>query len=446
MLWVFQVLSKKGLCDQVISRLKNLYRDSITIVVVNNVLGKSFTNHRWSLRQGDIPSMHWFAYGIDPLLDYLDKRLEGILIHSLPLHGPCPAGDPDTLPRLEQRYKVVGYADDMKPAVTSMQEFALVDRASSLFERSSGCKLHRDPASGKCKFLPLGRWRGTLSQEDIPFPYMVLSDHLDMVGVDLRATATQTRKANGDILQSRIKNTIGPWQAGKFMPLTERPWSLNSYALSKLWYKCNCIDLRAMDITAINSKVKAWLYADQFEKPEELVLYRPALLGGLGLHHVQLKAQAMLIRSFLETATNPNFLHSLFHNSLFRYHVLQHRDLPDPGPTPYYSNGFFETIREVHENSPLNVSTMSSREWYLLLVEDKVTMELQPNTDRQQHIKCKAEVANPNNDWDRTWRFARLKGLESEIITFLWRLLHKLLPTQDRIQRIVKKKLPAMPG
>ena len=150
----------------------------------------------------------------------------------------------------------------------------------------------------------------------------------------------------------------------------------------------------------------------------------------------------MLIRSFLETATNPNFLHSLFHNSLFRYHVLQHRDLPDPGPTPYYSNGFFETIREVHENSPLNVSTMSSREWYLLLVEDKVTMELQPNTDRQQPIKCKAEVANPNNDWDRTWRFARLKGLESEIITFLWRLLHKLLPTQDRIQRIVKKKPP----
>ena len=89
--WVFQVLSKKGLCDQVISRLKNLYEDNITIVVVNNVLGKSFTNHRWSLRQGDVPSMHWFAYGIDPLLDYLDKRLKGILIHSLPLHGPSPA-------------------------------------------------------------------------------------------------------------------------------------------------------------------------------------------------------------------------------------------------------------------------------------------------------------------------------------------------------------------
>ena len=36
-----------------------------------------------------------------------------------------------------------------------------------------------------------------------------VSDHLDMVGVELKATITQTRKVNGDILQERIKNTIG---------------------------------------------------------------------------------------------------------------------------------------------------------------------------------------------------------------------------------------------
>ena len=85
--WVFMVLLKKGLSDQVIARLMNLYRNNITIVVVNNVQGKALINHRLSLRQGDVPSMTWFAYGIDPLIHYLNKRLEGILIHSLPLHG-----------------------------------------------------------------------------------------------------------------------------------------------------------------------------------------------------------------------------------------------------------------------------------------------------------------------------------------------------------------------
>ena len=228
--WVFMVLSKKGLSNKVISRLKNLYSDNITIVVVNNVPGKSFINHRLSLRQGDIPSMDWFAYGIDPLITYLEKRLQGILIHSLPVLGPSPAGAPRLLPPLEQKYTVIGYADDLKPAITNMHEFNLVDTASSLFEKSSGCKLHRDPTSGKCKFLPLGRWRGSLTQEDIPCAYMVLSEHLDMLGVELKATHTQTRKVNGDILQLRVQNTVGPWRTGKFMPLTQRPWSLNSYA------------------------------------------------------------------------------------------------------------------------------------------------------------------------------------------------------------------------
>ena len=69
-----------------------------------------------------------------------------------------------------------------------MEEFILVDKAAAKFEAASGCKLHRDSRVGKCKFLPLGRWRGTLQQEDVPCNYMVISDHLDMVGVTLKAT------------------------------------------------------------------------------------------------------------------------------------------------------------------------------------------------------------------------------------------------------------------
>ena len=83
---------------------------------------------------------------------------------------------------------MIGYADDVKPTITSMEEFLLVDKAMALFENASGCKLHRDPANKKCKFLPLARWRGTLEQDDIPCKYMTISDHLEMVGVELRAT------------------------------------------------------------------------------------------------------------------------------------------------------------------------------------------------------------------------------------------------------------------
>ena len=90
------------------------------------------------------------------------------------------------------------------------------------------------------------------------------------------------------------------------MPLTQRPWSINTYCLSKVWYKSNVLDLRVSDISSINSKVRSWLYSDQFEKPEELLVFRPTYMGGLNIYHTKYKALSMLIRSFLETAVNPN--------------------------------------------------------------------------------------------------------------------------------------------
>ena len=83
------------------------------------------------------------AVGVDPLLIYLVKPLSGIPITSLPVLGPTQKdADIVKLPPLQQ--------------------------GSSL---CLGVKVHRDPAAGKVKFLALARWRGTLTQEDIPHQY-----------------------------------------------------------------------------------------------------------------------------------------------------------------------------------------------------------------------------------------------------------------------------------
>ena len=96
-------------------------------------------NTRQSIRQGDKASMEWFTYGIDPILHYLERRLQGIVIHSTPVLGPEEANITPPLPKLEFRYILIAYSDDVKPAITSMAEFLLVDRAMILFEKSSGC-------------------------------------------------------------------------------------------------------------------------------------------------------------------------------------------------------------------------------------------------------------------------------------------------------------------
>ena len=432
--WAYMVLEYKGIHRDVINRLRNLYSDNISVVVVNNVEGKAVKNIRLSLRQGDLPSMHIFAFGIDPLLTYLDKRLQGILIASTPVQGPVQINYPP-LPPQEERYKLISYADDVKPAVTNMDEFTLIDNAIALFERASGCKLHRDPASKKCKFLPLASWKDTLRQEDIPCPYMTLTDALDMVGVELRATWPQTRKANDDAVQSRVIKKTNLWKGGKFMPLSMRGGSINTYCLSTVWFKTHSVDLRVMDITKINKAIKSWLYADMLFKPEEMVMVRPIKYGGLGILDVKYKAMAGLIRSFLETACNPDFRHSLYHELLFRYHVQEDKSIANPGFPPFYSASFFETIKKVYDVSPQKVGKMTEAQWYHLLLEENVTKEIDEEQVKR-FSPCRVEIANMNNDWEESWRRMRLKGLGSELISFLFKVLHQLLPTQERLLRI----------
>ena len=407
----------------------------MSIVVVNNIEGKCIANNRLSLRQGDLPSMFFFSFGIDPLIALLDKKLRGIPVYSLPVSGPVPQESlVSVLPVLEEKFKVISYADDIKPAIVNMDEFDIVNEASALFEAASGCKLHRDPSSNKCKFLPLGKWRNNLKQEDLPptCQYLKLSDCLDMVGVQIYATWTQTRKANGDIVTEKVKNLINSWKSGKFLPLTLRPWSINSFALSKVWFKCGSVDLRICDISAINSAIKSWLYADLLVKPAEAVMCRPASSGGLNVVSVKYKALATLIRTFLETAAIPQFRHNLYHTSLYRYHILEDTGIPYPGFPPYYSEEFFRLIKWVKYDKQMDILSMRTGQWTKVLTENGLT-GIGMN---DQLVPCKAELASPRSDWDTIWRLCRLDGLDSELASFNFKLIHGLLITRKGLLRL----------
>ena len=100
------------------------------------------------------------------------------------------------------------------------------------------------------------------------------------------------------------------------MDLTCRPWSINCFALSKVWFKSHTVDLRSLDILRISSLVKSSLFKDQLEKPQEMMLYRGIQQGGLGLQPVKCKVIASFIRTFIETAANTNYKHSLYHSTL----------------------------------------------------------------------------------------------------------------------------------
>ena len=262
-----------------------------------------------------------------------------------------------------------------------------------------------------------------------------------MVGVQLTASFNHTRQLNGDKVQEKVKNVVGPWKGGKFMPLIERPFSINSFCISKMCFRSSSINLREADFKAMNSQIKSWVFADQLETPEEMILCRSRENGGLGLTHVKWKATAELIRSFLETALIQKFQLNSFHVALFRWNVLLQHDIPHPGNSPYLTEDMFSLIREVKEEGLLNLSHMKSGTWYKVLIENKVTMQTEANGRRALKL-CRVERTNPAVDWPNTWHLANLKGLNPTEKTFLWRMLHNILPTQARLFHLRIRNTP----
>ena len=255
-----------------------------------------------------------------------------------------------------------------------------------------------------------------------------------MIGVKLAANFQKTRQINCDELLLKVKSIIGAWKGGKFMPITERSYAVNTYCLSKVWFKCSSLPLRLGDLSSITATVKSWIYADQLEKPLEIVLFRPRISGGLGLVNVKFKSLSLLVRSFLESSIIARYKHNEYHVTLFQWYVEEKRNIDQPRKSPYYDEKFFELIKEAVKEKGLCVLNFTSGQWYKMLVEKYVTHHCQSSTKKL--IPCKAETELPEADWSTIWTAICQSGLSSDLMAFLWRLIHDLLPSPVRLFKL----------
>ena len=76
---------------------------------------------------------------------------------------------------------------------------------------------------------------------------------------------------------------------------------------------------------------------------------------------------------------------------------------------------------------------MTEKQWYRFLLEHKVTMV--QAEENQELIPYRAELRHPEFELESIWPRIRLPGLGSEISSFLFKVIHDLLPTQERVAR-----------
>ena len=259
-----------------------------------------------------------------------------------------------------------------------------------------------------------------------------------MLGVPLFASFRRTKQNSGEELKEKLRNKTGPWLSKK-MPLIQRSFSVNCYLLPKVWFRCHIVPLRKGDSDNFKKVVNRFLFADQLEKPQDLLKYRSRCKGGLQLHNIDCKAIAMLIKTFLEMSISSKFRTSLYFNALYEFYVLDNTAISPPRCPPFYNQQFFDIIKSAREEN--QIVEWSSKQWYCYLLErNYLQKEVLDGDGRScwEDIKCKVETVFPNFDWEATWAHARLPGLNNECRSFLWLYFHNLLPTQARLHRILR--------
>ena len=105
----------------------------------------------------------------------------------------------------------------------------------------------------------------------------------------------------------------------------------------------------------------------------------------------------------------------------------------------YFRGDFFPAIKRIHA-SPLNISRIRIKEIYRFLIEEVTMDHGRPNASTL--LPLSVELAHPSNQWDKTWSMARQSMLGPNLTTFLFKMLHQILPTADRVARILPNKSP----
>ena len=73
----------------------------------------------------------------------------------------------------------------------------------------------------------------------------------------IKSAYMQTHKVNRDELMEKMKSIIEGWKNGRFMPLTQKTWSVNSYIHPTVWYRYHLIHMREVNFSKMTSLIKS---------------------------------------------------------------------------------------------------------------------------------------------------------------------------------------------
>ena len=224
---------------------------------------------------------------------------------------------------------------------------------------------------------------------------------------------------------------VNIWRSGKFMDLIDRSTAVNSNILGKLWYRAASVSLRKSDYKTITKLLKQYIYQDLQIRPSDQALYWPVMEGGLGLLHTESRCQAVLIRSFIETAVGGKYAINATNAELYRQKVLNEQENFKIEFSPYYNRTFFDIIKYIKKNADKQIHDLTLKELYNIILKKNVLHDSEGNK-----LPLHGERTMGWIDWEMTWRMLRTRGIPPKVSSTMWKILYNILPTNEKLDII----------
>ena len=85
---------------------------------------------------------------------------------------------------------------------------------------------------------------------------------------------------------------------------------------------------------------------------------------------------------------------------------------------------------------------MTIKQWYNFLNEQEYTV-FDDASEMRISRKCKVENLHPDVNWKAIWPKCRHSSLNGDMSSFTFKLLHDLLPIEERLSKVLRNTAPA---
>ena len=213
--YLIKVLQKYNFPENFIKFIKTINFDIKSKVLVNGSFTKEININR-SVRQGCPLSMLLYVLSLEPLSYYINnnKNIIGIKI-----------------PNYEKEIKSIQHADDTNILIKTQNSYNELKKELNKYEEISGSKINQD----KCGLLKIGKWE----KIETYFPNNLVKDNIKIFGI---VFGKNNEKENIIIVINEIKIILDKWKYYK-LNLTEKVIIIKTYALSKIQYLINIIEI-----------------------------------------------------------------------------------------------------------------------------------------------------------------------------------------------------------